>query len=331
MSIMRKKKKKTGFTVIDNQIINDDRISFKAKGIFLYLWSKVDIEDWDFNIINISNVSTDGKDSVRSGINELEKYAYIERISARKGGQFNGHDYLIDDAPEIDRVGNSNADRVGFAVSEKPTETSTNKPKTDSIVETDVSQSQNSNEYLDDILNLSAKYSDFTEAYKLSKKLDACLKTSLTNYKQQTEKMLIKWGQDIEKLIRLDKATVRDIGAVIEWIHTNSKGSFWITNIKSGAKLRKQFDTLAHQMQSSMGSNLDVVDKIAEIYGKGNPFLKIKLSGKLTTVCLFENFTKKLELYDYLRNDFISKSSQKTLMTFISANLDDVLSGKYKG
>lgn len=53
-----------------------------------------------------------------------------------------------------------------------------------------------------------------------------------------------KWHLEIEKAIRLDGRTKEQLINCINWIHTSSKGSFWIPNILSGAKLRKQFDTM---------------------------------------------------------------------------------------
>lgn len=34
------------FTVVDNTIINDARLSLKAKGLFVYLWSQAD--NWTY-------------------------------------------------------------------------------------------------------------------------------------------------------------------------------------------------------------------------------------------------------------------------------------------
>ncbi|WP_267865540.1 hypothetical protein [Limosilactobacillus reuteri] len=39
-----KKIKIKGFTIIDNDIINDPRMHLKALGLFAYMWSKPD--DW---------------------------------------------------------------------------------------------------------------------------------------------------------------------------------------------------------------------------------------------------------------------------------------------
>jgi len=46
-------------------------------------------------------------------------------------------------------------------------------------------------------------------------------------------------------MLRLDKRTVDEVEAVIDWATTND---FWQPNILSAGKLRKQFDTLQAQM-----------------------------------------------------------------------------------
>ena len=56
------------------------------------------------------------------------------------------------------------------------------------------------------------------------------------------------WAKDIDKAIRLDKRTVEQLKDCIDWIYKNEKGSFWISNILSGKKLREKFDTMNSQV-----------------------------------------------------------------------------------
>ncbi len=89
-----------GFTQVPNYIIeDDDRLSWKAKGIYLYLVSRPD--KWDYYIQDIINRSKDGKDAVKSGIKELEKYGYLKRKKVKnEKGQFGKYDYLLKAKPE---------------------------------------------------------------------------------------------------------------------------------------------------------------------------------------------------------------------------------------
>ena len=63
------------YTVIDNTIWNDKKISWKAKGIFGFLWSRPD--DWNFYVDEVVKHSKDGIRSLQSGLSELEKYGYL--------------------------------------------------------------------------------------------------------------------------------------------------------------------------------------------------------------------------------------------------------------
>jgi hypothetical protein len=77
------------YTVINNTICTDSRISFKAKGIWMYAFSRPD--DWVFYLKDIVNQSKDGEDSVRSGLKELEKYGYLVKAQNRKEDGTFGH------------------------------------------------------------------------------------------------------------------------------------------------------------------------------------------------------------------------------------------------
>jgi len=89
-----------GFTQVPNYIIGDDnRLTWKAKGIYLYLASKPD--NWDYFLNDIISRARDGRVSVQSALKELEKYGYLKRV-AQKGvnGKFSGWDWLLRAKPD---------------------------------------------------------------------------------------------------------------------------------------------------------------------------------------------------------------------------------------
>ena len=86
------------FTITPNHIINDDRISLKAKGLYLYLISKPD--NWSFSVDRIAKESRDGEDSVKSAIRELESFGYLHRSQLNKKGNFGTMIYTIFDVPK---------------------------------------------------------------------------------------------------------------------------------------------------------------------------------------------------------------------------------------
>jgi len=77
------KKQDSGFTQVSNKILNDKSLSWKAKGIWSYLYSKP--EDWDFSGKRICKDSIDGKSATYSGIKELEQRGYIKRKKEQSG------------------------------------------------------------------------------------------------------------------------------------------------------------------------------------------------------------------------------------------------------
>ena len=80
MSIIRVEHNKD-FVIINKTGLNDQRISFKAKGILAYLLSKPD--NWYCNRKHLAKIGPDGITAVRSGLKELRKYGYLEKRPIR--------------------------------------------------------------------------------------------------------------------------------------------------------------------------------------------------------------------------------------------------------
>lgn len=87
------------FTMMDNRTINDERLSFGAKGVLLYLLSKKD--NWTPIIIDIEKHNSRKEHYVRSAIKELIDYGYIERKKIREKGRFVGTEYIIFENPSL--------------------------------------------------------------------------------------------------------------------------------------------------------------------------------------------------------------------------------------
>lgn len=92
---------KDRFGVIPNHILTDPRVSLRAKGLWVYIQSKPD--DWDFASERISRENLDGRDAVRSGLKELEKFGFLRRDFKRSDGGHWDCDYILSD---IENTGN---------------------------------------------------------------------------------------------------------------------------------------------------------------------------------------------------------------------------------
>lgn len=110
-----KKDYSKGFTTLNNVVLRDKRLSWKARGIFSYLWSMPD--DWDFYETEVAKHATDGRASLRSGLGELTKFGYLERTRSRnKNGKFGAPVWILHDEPSDDRK-----PMFDFPTLEKPT------------------------------------------------------------------------------------------------------------------------------------------------------------------------------------------------------------------
>lgn len=76
MGILRQVKRQN-FTTVSNVFIEDNDLTFKAKGILLWLLSKPD--GWELKEYAVANAGPDGKSSVSSGVDELIDAGYVKR------------------------------------------------------------------------------------------------------------------------------------------------------------------------------------------------------------------------------------------------------------
>lgn len=111
-----KKIKIKGFTIIDNDIINDPRMHLKALGLFAYMWSKPD--DWQFYISEIATHFKDGESAVSSAMKELMELGYLKRTQNRKDGKFSTYDYVLQEIPKPEN--HSSVPKSEKPKSEKP-------------------------------------------------------------------------------------------------------------------------------------------------------------------------------------------------------------------
>jgi hypothetical protein len=73
------------FTVAPNQIFRDNRLSFKAKGLWLQIVS-LD-EGWNFSMSGLAKLAKDNEAAIASAIRELAKFGYIkwQKVSGEHG------------------------------------------------------------------------------------------------------------------------------------------------------------------------------------------------------------------------------------------------------
>lgn len=101
MSIIRVSKSKDNpYVQIDKRVIQDDRLSWKAKGILSYLLSLPD--DWEIYVSELITHAPDGVASLRSGMKELEDAGYlVKSLEHGKSGKFVGYSYTVIENPTV--------------------------------------------------------------------------------------------------------------------------------------------------------------------------------------------------------------------------------------
>ena len=124
------------FTIITNAVVNDRRLSFRARGILIYLLSKP--VDWRTRSESIAAQSDkDGRDSVRSAMREMEAFGYLVRNRVQDDrGRWHTIQTIFEDpldlsvtpGPEKSSVGGTDVEEPGSKPSTDLQRTKTNQP-----------------------------------------------------------------------------------------------------------------------------------------------------------------------------------------------------------
>lgn len=78
----------------NNDFLNDSNLSLKAKGVLSYL--KTLPQEFSVSELALTGASTDGKESTRGAVKELERKGYLKRVEIRnEEGQFERIDWFI--------------------------------------------------------------------------------------------------------------------------------------------------------------------------------------------------------------------------------------------
>lgn len=126
------------FSIISNIHLRDKRLSAKAKGLLTIMLSLP--SDWDMTLKGLVSLGSDGIDSVRSGIKELEENGYLVRHRGRNElGQLMTTEYTVYESPitavyddEEERIESESKENAKNeyekATSENPTWTTSENP-----------------------------------------------------------------------------------------------------------------------------------------------------------------------------------------------------------
>ncbi len=89
------------YTVIDRRPLEDDRLSWAARGVLGYLLAKPD--DWALRIENLRRHGDLGRDALYGILKQLRRYGYVERRVMRDGrGRITETVYIVYEVPRTE-------------------------------------------------------------------------------------------------------------------------------------------------------------------------------------------------------------------------------------
>ena len=143
MIIKTKKGKSKDFTIVSNSIITNNGLSYKARGILIYLLSKPD--NWIVRVQDIAKQAPEmGESAVRSGLKELKLAGYAALKQIRENGRAVGKQWVVYEEPltctkpEIQKTLNS--ENLKFRKSPDIV-------STDSVVSTDIIKNKEKSDF----------------------------------------------------------------------------------------------------------------------------------------------------------------------------------------
>lgn len=89
--------KNANYVVMSRAALQDEKLSWKAKGMMAYMLSMPD--DWTFYLEELMKHSTDGEASFRSGFKELTDGGYVKRFPVRKGNRIDRWETVVYENP----------------------------------------------------------------------------------------------------------------------------------------------------------------------------------------------------------------------------------------
>ena len=98
MSIYRAPRPESNWTQIRNEIIEDQRLTFKATAVLIFVLSKPD--NWRTSTRHLASVKREGIDAIRTAMTELESAGYIKRRRYQDEGGKWQYDTLVFDTPQ---------------------------------------------------------------------------------------------------------------------------------------------------------------------------------------------------------------------------------------
>jgi len=108
MTIIRAKRPENKFAIIRNEVLQDDRLSFRARGILAAILSRPD--NWRCSAWDLANEATEGRRAILTALTELETHGYLVRSKSQgTDGRWSTSSYIYD--YPVDKVVDNSVDK----------------------------------------------------------------------------------------------------------------------------------------------------------------------------------------------------------------------------
>lgn len=271
MTICRNHRKEDPFVRLHKQPIYNKKLSWKAKGILAYAFSRPD--NWKFFISEMVKNASDGEDSLKSGLKELHENGYLHKVSKKDPitGKLDGWDWHWFEEPISENDFQKIIPKGGFSVRRKPPKTGNSDPTKN---EATFSKKEEKKKTTQKATALSQ------ESLRLAVFLFEEIKNHDPNF-QLSDTQRDKWALEIDRMNRIDKRSWDEIEALIIFAQADE---FWRSNILSGFKLRKKATQLKMRMNKTQGT----AEKKSALYEANMKFANEKLSKYCLSVLRIE-------------------------------------------
>lgn len=121
--------RRSGFAVVYRAVAQDDRLSLKARGLYVLMASLPD--NWEYTIAGLAKKAGSGKDQIRSALKELLDVGYLVKEQAHgSDGKFSRNVFVLqEDAPPLSGNPTTGNPTSGNPSTGNPTENNKDKKK----------------------------------------------------------------------------------------------------------------------------------------------------------------------------------------------------------
>jgi Helix-turn-helix domain len=259
MSIKRAPRPDSHFTILSNDVLRDQRLSFRARGLLASILSRPD--NWSTNAESLARESKEGRNSILTALKELEDNGYLVR---RKYQNELGHwvsESVVFDEPKF---------RNPTSVEPTSVEPTSDEPTSENgtLLEETTRRTIKKKHKEETIRNITSDVAD--EHKQLATVIDSQAQQLAQQFCNQLHangihaaKVTPKWITELDRMQRIDGRTWEQIEACIQWA---TKDPFWSGVILSPTKLRKHYDQMNLQARKQNTTPQNIYGKLAEMY-----------------------------------------------------------------